>query len=343
MKLRLSRRIREDSYRRIAPLAGSRALLPPEARIPGALRDADGDGRLTRVDLDAFGASGETFRSPAEMAASLVDTGARKFVFGENHHSPHPELVVATILEVARRTGQAPVVFHESYGGPFQDLVDDLQGGTLSDRDFARKYTALADNLSGGEVTEYTRKIFVPQLLAFHQAGARIVSLDDLDVADNRDAAWEARYAADQASNPHAISIFVVGGVHSQKIPSINDPNFPQNDFRRPLGERIADRYGSGDTLNIYIATTPHDPMTIYKPSFSSWDAILPMPRAARGSDTMQMVLPADEDGVPLLSPEALGGQWHVPATPGQSLPKSAAPVDRGGLKSLNSVFYQNF
>jgi hypothetical protein len=324
-------------------VSSTQSLVASGLRIPGALADADADGRLTPVDIDAFRSSGGTFRSPAQLAASLVETGARKFVFGENHFAPHPELVVATILEIARRTGQAPVVFHESYGGPFQDLVDDLRSGSLGERDFAESYIALVDHLSGGSGTEYARNLYVPQLLAYHQAGARIVLLDDLQLAENRDAAWEARYAADQASNPHEHSIFVVGGVHSQKSPSITDDDFPENDFQRPLGMRIAERYAPRETLNIYVANSPRDAMAnVYGPAFDSWDAVLPMPRELLGRDRLRMALPADADGVPLLSPEAFGARWQAPATQMKSMPKNAEPADRDARKALNSNTHIN-
>lgn len=311
-------------------------LIASSRTFPGALGDADGDGRLTPVDIRAFIEDGGAFKSPASLAASLVATGASRFIFGENHDAPHPELIVATIREIALRRGQAPVVFHESFGGPFQDLVDALHGGRLSERDFAQRYLSLTDALSGGAQTEYARHVYVPQLLAYHRAGARIVLLDDLEPASNRDASWEKRYAADQARNPHDHSIFVVGGVHSQKSPSITDDDFPENDFERPIGVRIAERYGARATLNIYVANSPDDAMAeFYRPSFSSWDAILAMPRDTTGRGGGQPVLPADADGVPLLSPEALGAQWHDATPQMKALPKGAA--SGGGRKALNS------
>jgi len=311
---------------------------PSEIRIPGAIPDADGDGRLTSVDIDAFANSGEKFRSPAELAGSLVATGARKLVFGENHFAPHPELVVATILEIERRAGESPVLFLEAYGGPFQGLVDDLQSGALSEREFAQNYAAFSFGFSPA-AADYARKILVPQILSYHRAGARIVLLDDLPPADNRDRAWEARYAAEQASNPHAFSIFVVGGVHSQKSPSISDENFPENDFRRPIGVRIAERYGPQETLTLYVANSPRDAMAeIYEPAFSSWDAVLPMPRdVANLEKGMRPALPADEDGVPLLSPQELGAQWHAPRMPVKSLPKDDAISRREQRRALNN------
>jgi hypothetical protein len=175
----------------------------------------------------------------------------------------------------------------------------------------------------------------VPQLLAYHQAGARVVLLDDLGLAENRDAAWEARYAADQRRNPHDYSIFVVGGVHSQRSPSITDDDFPENDFQRPLGMRIAERYGRGETLTLYVVNTPNDLMADhYRPAFNSWDAILPMPRAA-GSAVTRPVLPVDRDSVPLLRPEAFGAEWQTRAVPEKSVSAGKLP-SRADRKALN-------
>jgi hypothetical protein len=60
------------------------------------------------------------------------------------------------------------------------------------------------------------------------------------------------------------------------------------------------------------------------------------MPRDAVGTASAQPVLPADADGVPLLSPEALGAQWHDAAPQMKALPKGVASGGGGGRKALN-------